>query len=256
MKLNIDTVNRTLIIEDGDSLRTLDLYTREAFVELSRQWLKVGFSQKYVYRFTWLGRPVIQLPEDLIRIQETITLVQPDVIIETGVAHGGSIIFHASICHALGRGRVIGVDIEIRPHNRVAIDNHHLNTYITLIEGSSTDASVFSQVQSLIAGSDRVLVILDSDHSYEHVSEELRLYSQLVSPGSYLIVADGLTHDLWDVPLGRAEWKTKNPAQAATDFVANHPDFTCEPPAWPFNESSLSEGPTYFTSGWLRRQGN
>jgi cephalosporin hydroxylase len=254
MRLTIDTDARTLTVEDGGAVQTHDLYTPEAFAAISRHWLRVGFSQKYVYRFSWLGRPVIQLPEDLVRIQETIALVQPDAIVETGVAHGGSLIFHATVCHALGRGRVIGVDVHIRPHNRAAIESHRLRPYITLLEGSSIDPAVFGTVKSLIADGERVLVILDSDHSYRHVSEELRLYSELVRPGSYVVVADGLPHDLWDVPQGRPEWREANAAQAAIDFVAGHPEFTIEPPAWPFNESALTEGPTYFHAGWLRRR--
>ncbi|MFN8637597.1 MAG: CmcI family methyltransferase [Chloroflexota bacterium] len=254
MRLTIDTDARALVVEDGDIVRRYDLYTPEAFREISRHWLRVGFSQRHVYRYTWLGRPVIQLPDDLMRIQETIVAVQPDVIVETGVAHGGSLVFHASVCLALGRGRVIGIDVDIRPHNRAAIERHRLKPYITLIEGNSTAPAVLQQLESLISPGERVMVILDSDHSYAHVSEELRLYSKLVSPGSYLIVADGLTRDLWDVPGGRPEWRYENPAQAAIDFAARCPEFVLESPSWPFDESTLAESPTYFQSGWLKRR--
>src|SRR5678815_3421901 len=109
----------------------------EAFRILSKLWLRSGWDAKYVYSFTWLGRPIIQLPEDLLRLQEVIYRVKPDVIIETGVAHGGSLIFYASLCKAMAKGRVIGVDVEIRAYNRSAIEAHELSSYITLIEGDS-----------------------------------------------------------------------------------------------------------------------
>src|SRR5215831_12677103 len=124
MKLTVDTTARTLYVEEGQKARTVDLYTDEAFTLLSQQWLKVGWNQKYTYSFTWLGRPIIQLPEDMIRIQEVIYAIKPDVIIETGIALGGSLVFYASLCKLMGNGRVIGIDIEIRPHNRIAMENH------------------------------------------------------------------------------------------------------------------------------------
>src|SRR5689334_18801393 len=117
MKLLIDTAKKSLTVEEDGSRRDLPLYSRESFDLISREWLRVGWNQKYTYTFSWLGRPIIQLPEDLIRIQEVIYRVRPDVIIETGVAHGGALIFYASLCKAIGCGRVIGVDIEVRPHN-------------------------------------------------------------------------------------------------------------------------------------------
>lgn len=253
MKLTIDTEAKTLVVDEASGTQTLSLYSAEAFSIVSRQWLKVGFSQKYAYRFTWLGRPVIQLPEDLVRIQEAVCLVRPDVIIETGVAHGGSLVFHASLCHALGIGRVIGIDIEIRPQNRVAIEAHPMKRYITLIEGGSTDPAVLDQVRALISPNDRVMVILDSNHSYSHVAAELRAYSELVTPGAYLLVTDGIMRDLWDNPLGRREWAEDNPAQAVQDFLGDHPEFGLDPPNWPFNESELPEDPTYFQCGWLKK---
>ncbi|HDS01576.1 MAG TPA: hydroxylase, partial [candidate division Zixibacteria bacterium] len=141
MKIILDTDTNLLIEENAGDIKKYDLYSRESFELISRYWVKVGWSMKYPYTFSWLGRPVIQLPEDMIRVQEVLFKVQPDVIIETGVAHGGSLVFYASLCKALGKGRVIGIDIEIRPHNRSAIESHFLFPYITLIEGSSTDVS-------------------------------------------------------------------------------------------------------------------
>src|SRR5882672_10986567 len=137
MKLTIDTEAKSLRLENDGQERDIPLYSDEAFEVISDQWLKVGWNQKYPYTFSWMGRPIIQLPEDVIRIQEVIYRVKPDVIVETGVAHGGSLILYASLCKAMGRGRVVGVDIEIRAHNRAAIEAHELAGYITLIEGSS-----------------------------------------------------------------------------------------------------------------------
>src|SRR2546423_15245584 len=130
MKLTIDTEARTLIAEADGQNREMPLYSDEAFELISDQWLKVGWNQKYPYTFSWLGRPIVQLPEDMIRAQEVIYRVRPSVIIETGVAHGGSLIYYASLCKVMGRGRVIGIDIEIRPHNRRAIESHEMSQLI------------------------------------------------------------------------------------------------------------------------------
>src|SRR5690349_8892278 len=124
MKLTLDTDAKTLIVDEDGHSTTLDLYSKQAFEALSRQWVRVGWNQKYQYTFSWMGRPVIQLPEDMIRMQEAIHRLQPDVIIETGVAHGGSLVFYASLCKAMDKGRVVGIDIEIRAHNRTAIEAH------------------------------------------------------------------------------------------------------------------------------------
>jgi cephalosporin hydroxylase len=254
MKLILDTENQTLAIQEKDATRTFDLYSDEAFTVLAQQWLKVGWNQKYSYTFSWLGRPIIQLPEDMIRMQELIYHVQPGVIVETGIAHGGSLIFYASLCHTIGKGRVIGIDIDIRPHNRTAIENHLLARYITLIEGSSTDSAILRQVKALIAPQECVMIILDSNHSYRHVLDELQHYSAMVTPSSYLIVNDCIMRDLYDVPRGRPDWQHDNPAQAVSAFITQHPEFIQEQPAWPFNESTLRDNLTYYPGGWLRRR--
>jgi cephalosporin hydroxylase len=253
VRLTIDTEACTLAIEDGDGSRSVPLYSSEAFELISRQWLKVGWDQKYAYTFSWMGRPAIQLPEDMIRIQEVIYAVKPDVVLETGVAHGGSVVFYASLCKAMGHGRVIGVDIEIRPDNRAAIEAHELKPYITLVEGSSTEQETVEQVSSLIAPGERVLVILDSCHSKEHVSLELAAYAGLVATGSYIVATDGVMRDLCDVPRGSQSWAWDNPADAAIEFAAAHAEFVLESPAWPFNQSGLTEPVTHWPSAWLRR---
>lgn len=254
MKLSLDTDAKTLTVEEGETAKVVDLYSKEAFEALSRQWVRLGWNQKYQYTFSWMGRPIIQLPEDMIRMQEAIFQVQPDVIIETGVAHGGSLIFYSSLCRAMGRGRVIGIDIEIRPHNRKAIEAHPLNDRITLLEGSSTDPGIMAQVKALVKPGECVLVILDSNHTYAHVHAELEAYADLVTVGSYLVATDGIMGDLADVPRGVPTWVTDNPTCAARDFAAKHAEFVIEQPAWPFKESGLDQNITHWPGAWLRRK--
>lgn len=254
MKLTIDTVEKTLTCETGAENRVLGLYTKEAFELISEQWVKVGWDQKYSYTFSWFGRPVVQLPEDMIRLQEVIYRVRPDVIIETGVAHGGSLVYYASLCKALERGRVVGIDIEIRPQNRQAIEAHELSHLITLIEGSSTAPEVVGQAHASVKAGETVLVILDSNHTKEHVASELELYHDLVTPDSYIVATDGIMKDLYDVPRGSVEWEWDHPTAAAAEFAARHPEFVLAQPAWPFNESALTENITHWPGAWLRRK--
>lgn len=253
MKITINTDEAILVEEHQGLRREFPLYGKEAFEIISRQWIKVGWNMKYPYTFSWLGRPVIQLPEDLIRIQEVIFEVQPDVIIESGVAHGGSLVFSASLCRAMGKGRVVGIEIELRPQNRKAIEDHLLYPLITLIEGSSTDAAVVEKVRAQVGEGDTVLVILDSNHSKDHVLSELEAYHGLVTPGSYIVATDGIMKQLVDVPRGEKDWDWNNPTDAAAEFIQHHPEFLLEQPAWPFNESSLTENITHWPGAWLRR---
>jgi cephalosporin hydroxylase len=149
-------------------------------------------AHKYAYLWTWLGVPVIQLPADIMAAQEVVWATRPDVIVETGVARGGSMIFLASMLELTGKGRVIGVDIDIRAHNRDSIEAHPLARRIHLIEGPSTAAETIAAVRAAIPPNASVMVILDSDHSRDHVLDELRTYGPLVTPGQYLVVADTL----------------------------------------------------------------
>lgn len=253
MKLTLDTDASTLTVVENDKVTTLPLYSTEAFEALSRQWVRVGWNQKHLYTFSWMGRPVIQLPDDMMRMQEVIYKVKPDVIIEAGVAHGGSLIFYSSLCKAMDHGRIIGIDVEIRPHNRKAIEAHELFNRITLIEASSVEPQTIAQVKSLVKDGETVLVILDSNHTYNHVLQELKGYSALVTPGSYIVATDGILYDLSDVPRGKPGWETDNPMCAARDFAAEHPEFVIEQPAWPFNESDLRQNVTHWPGAWLKR---
>ncbi len=256
MRIEIDTEKNTLSVTDAGAARTLDLYGKEAFELVSQLWLKTSWNQKYSYTFTWMGRPVIQHPEDLVRLQEAIYTLKPDVIIETGVAHGGSLVLSASLMKAMGTGRqVVGVDIEIRPHNRKAIEAHELSPMIKLVEGNSVAPEIVRLAAADIRPGDTVMVILDSNHSREHVAAELEAYHALVTPGSYIVATDGIMRDVHDVPRGTPGWITDNPAQAAEDFAARHPEYTIEAPAWRFNESDLDRNITAWPSAWLKKRG-
>jgi len=227
--------------------------TPEAFRILSKLWLRSGWDTKYVYTFTWLGRPIIQLPEDLLRLQEVIYRLKPDVIVETGVAHGGSLIFHASLCKAMEKGRVIGVDVEIRPYNRSAIEAHELFSYITLIEGDSIDPSIVEQVTAHVKPGETAMVLLDSNHSKAHVLAELNAYAPLVTQDSYIVAMDGIMEEVAGAPRTQPDWTWNNPRQAALEFVRANPDFAIEEPAFAFNEGDVSQRVTYWPSAFIKR---
>ena len=248
--LEVD-LEKNIVIADGGE--ALPLESAEAFSAISAAWLRAGWDTKYVYGFTWMGRPIIQLPDDMLRIQELIYSVKPDVIVETGIAHGGSLIFYASLFKAMGKGRVIGVDIEIRPHNRKAIEAHEMFDRITMIEGSSIDPAVVDQVKSLVEPGETVLVVLDSNHTREHVLEELKAYGELVPPGSYILACDGIMGDLVGAPRSQPDWDENNPRAAAEEFVRMDDRFVMEEPEFPFNEGLVKERVTYWPGAYLKR---
>jgi cephalosporin hydroxylase len=181
---------------------------------------------RYSYNFSWLGRPIIQYPQDIVALQEIVWRVRPEVIVETGIAHGGSLILSASLLQLLGgEGEVIGVDIDIRPHNRVEIEAHPLARRITMIQGSSVDEEIVRQVRDRVAGR-RALVILDSNHTREHVARELELYSPMVASGSYLIVFDTVIEDLPKELYPDRSWGPgDSPKTAVREFLAKNPRF-------------------------------
>lgn len=197
------------------------------FRALSARWRAMALERKYMNNFSWLGRPLIQLPMDAMALQEIIWAVRPDLVIETGVAHGGSVVLSASMLELLGHGEVLGVDIEIRPHNRQAIESHPLAHRIRLIEGSSIAPEVVAQVRAAAAGKQRVLVCLDSNHTHEHVLAELKAYADLVSVGSYCVVFDTFVEDMPDdyVWTDRPWGKGNNPKTAVWEWLRSHPEF-------------------------------
>lgn len=177
--------------------------------------------QRYSYVWTWLGVPVIQMPADVVALQEVIWETRPQVIVELGIARGGGLVLAASILAALGEGSVIGVDIDIRPHNRETVEEHPLGSRIRLIEGSSTEPSIVEEVTATVAEADRVMVILDSDHSHDHVLAELRAYGPMVSEGCYLVVSDTIVEQLPPEP-GR--WGPGNSPASAIDAYLGESD--------------------------------
>jgi cephalosporin hydroxylase len=245
--------NDVLILELDGRRQEISIYSEEGFRLLNDLWIKSGWHQRFSYTFTWMGRPVIQLPDDIMSIQEIIFKLQPDVIIETGIAHGGSLIFYASLCKVLGKGRVIGVDIEIRPHNRTAIETHPLFPYITLIEGDSVAPEIVDKVKAEIEPGDVVLIILDSNHSKNHVLSELNAYSPLVTTGSYIIATDGIMQNLHDVPGLSEDWIWNNPQEAAREFLKHNSNFVLENLTLNFDESNIHVRNTYWPHGLLKR---
>lgn len=191
----------------------------------TRTWFDASARAKYSYHFEWMGRPIIQYPQDMIAMQEILWRVQPDILIETGIAHGGSLIFYASMMELIGKGEVLGIDIDIRPHNRAAIEEHPMFKRISLLQGSSIAPDVIAAVKAAAAGK-RVLVVLDSNHTHEHVLAELEAYAPLVSVGSYCVVMDTVVEDLPDDfypdrPWGRGD----NPKTAVLQYLKAHPEF-------------------------------
>ena len=184
-------------------------------------WINAVAPHKYTYNFTWLGRPVIQFPQDLSALQEIIWSTRPDLIIETGIAHGGSLIFHASILHLLGNeGRVLGVDIDIRDHNRAEIETHPLFERIDMIQGSSIEDDIAERVTETASEAGQVMVVLDSNHTHAHVLRELELYAPLVTRDCYLVVCDTLIEDMPDGSFPDRSWgKGDNPRTALNAFL-------------------------------------
>jgi cephalosporin hydroxylase len=193
----------------------------------ARRLFDLSCRYRYSYNFSWMGRPVIQYPQDLVAMQELIWTVQPDLIVETGVAHGGSLVFYASMLELLGRpGTVLGIDIEIRPHNRSAIEAHPMFRRIELIEGSSIAPDVVRRVHERAASAKRVLVVLDSNHSHAHVLAELEAYSPLVRSGSYVVVFDTVVEDMDPSLMGGRPWsKGDNAKTAVHAFLKSNPRF-------------------------------
>jgi cephalosporin hydroxylase len=188
---------------------------------LSRIWLRLAGKHRYSYNFSWLGRPIIQHPTDVLALQEIIWKVKPDLIIETGIAHGGSLIFSASMLELLGGdGRAIGIDIDIRAHNRAEIEKHPMSKRVTLLEGSSTSPEIVAELKNLAAGRKQIMVILDSNHTHDHVASELALYSSFVTKGSYLVVLDTIIEDMdADAHPDRPWGKGNNPKTAVWEFL-------------------------------------
>ncbi len=235
-----------LTLDNHGERSTVDLYSREGLDMLSNLWIKVAAEHRVMYEPTWLGRPIIQFPSDIVAIQELLWQVRPDVVIETGVAHGGSLILSASLLELIGKGKVIGIDIEIRPHNRAAIEAHPLKRRIELIEGSSIAPETLTTVRNLVADAKAVLVIFDSNHSHAHVLQELDLYAPFVTPGSYMVAHDGAQAWVCEIPSAKPAWRDGGPLDAIHEFLTVHKEFRIDPRFTRF-------GITCSPSGYLKR---
>lgn len=188
---------------------------------LSRIWMREITRHRYAYNFRWMGRPIIQFPQDMIAMQEIIWDVQPDLIIETGIAHGGSLIYYASLLEMLGGdGYVLGIDIDIRAHNRAAIEAHPMSRRIRMLEGSSISDEIIGEVATHAAKASRVLVVLDSNHTHDHVLAELKGYAPFVTRDSYMVVFDTLLEDMPDDLVHDRPWgRGNNPKTAVREFL-------------------------------------
>jgi cephalosporin hydroxylase len=218
---------------EQENLITLEKQgANENALKLSKEFLIEVAPTKYGYHFSWLGRPVIQLPQDIMAMQELIGSIQPDLIIETGIAHGGSLIFSAAMlelnaaCGGCQDAEVLGVDIDIRAHNREAIEAHPMSKRISMIQGSSIASEIIEQVKAKAEGKKSILVCLDSNHTHEHVLAELEAYAPLVTPGSYCVVFDTIIEDLPDEMFGDRPWGVgNNPKTAVWEYLKSHPEF-------------------------------
>ncbi|MFN7925457.1 MAG: CmcI family methyltransferase [Bryobacteraceae bacterium] len=215
----------TVTIASGGRRTTVDLYTREGLEAVAGLWLKLSAEFRLMYDLTWLGVPIIQLPGDIVMMQELIWRIRPEAIVECGFAHGGSAIFYASILELAGKGEVIGVDVEVRKYNRLAVESHPMAHRIRIVEGSSIDPSTVARIEETLLGAAPVIAVLDSNHTTAHVLEEMELYAPLVTPGSYLVVMDGAQAHVWDTPRGKREWRDDNPLEAIARFLERHPEF-------------------------------
>lgn len=228
--------------EEDARKRIISYGADQAFQALSRDWLEASMRRQYVYNFHWLGRPIIQYPQDMVAIQDLIWQVRPDLVIETGIAHGGSLVLSASMLALLdmadaieagvmmdpkrSRRKVLGIDIDIRAHNRTAIENHPMASRIEMIQGSSVAPDVVSQVRELASAYTRVLVFLDSMHTHDHVLAELEAYAPLVSIGSYCVVLDTIVEDLPKQFFADRPWDVaNNPKTATWAYLKAHPEF-------------------------------
>jgi len=244
--MHITETDSTIILKNRNGQNEVSLYSQEGFEMLSNLWIKVAAEFKLNYELKWLGRPIIQFGSNMVMLQELIWEVKPDIFIETGIAHGGSLIYTASLFEMMGNGKVIGIDVEIREHNRIAIVAHPMYKRISMIEGSSVSGTTIAELEKQLEPDKKVMVMLDSNHSREHVLNEMQLYSKYIPVGSYLIVQDGAQKWVADIPRGKAEWIDDNPLNAIDDFLKSNNDFVVDET---YTRLGISSSP----GGYLKR---
>ena len=212
----------------------------------AKAWLRAHWENKLSYEVNWLGMPIIQTVEDMIVLQEIVYDIRPDFIVETGIAHGGSLVYFASLLELLGKGRVIGIDVEIRKHNKILLEKHPMIKRITLIEGDSSSQEILKKIRNKIPKNSKVLVVLDSNHTREHVLKELNLYSPLVNRGSYIIVEDTIMPEVAKYKHAKDYYGNDNAKQAVNIFIKNNKKFITD-------KAREKLGFTYFPGGFLKR---
>lgn len=218
-------MDKNLEFKNKNRKKITQMFNDKKLRETTKKWFLQTYEYEYSYHFSWLGRPIIQYPQDMISIQEIIWNYKPDIIIETGIAHGGSLIFSASILEIIGKGEVIGIDIDIRKHNKKEIEKHPLYKRITMLEGSSIDKKIRDKVLEL-SKNKKVIVFLDSNHTEKHVLKELEFYSPLVTKGGYVVVFDTIIEDLPEKFVQNRDWdKKNNPKSAVIKFLRKNDRF-------------------------------
>jgi len=246
MKTSKDTV---VSINENKKIKNFKLYSKNGFKILTSIYMKICTENRIMYNSNWLGMKIIQLPNDMISMQECIWNYKPDLIIETGVALGGSLIFYASIMNNYTKDfNIIGVDVEIYPENKKKIQDHFLSKNITLIEKSSVDKDTIVDIDNLIKKfkSKKILISLDSNHEFSHVNKELQLYKKFIKKNGYLIVQDGAMDDISDIPSAKPNWKLRGPKDSIKLFLKNNTDFSID-------ESYSKFGITASPNGFLRK---
>jgi len=234
----IPSLRKYVLIKNDKNIEELEA--------IGKQWTKVAAENRLSYELEWLGVPVIQTPEDLFLMQELIFRMQPDFIVETGIAHGGSLIYYASLLELLNKGTVIGIDIDIRKHNKDVIQKHPMYKRIEMIQGSSTSPQVIQQLRKRIPRNSKVIVCLDSDHTKTHVLRELELYHNFILPGGYLVVFDTNTSELAELGVCEEKYVNNSPMEAIQEFLQNNDSFAIDEN---FNKLYISYSP----NGYLKR---
>jgi cephalosporin hydroxylase len=235
---NIPSLRKYVNIKENKNIRELE--------KAAIKWAKVSAENRLSYEIDWLGVPIIQTPEDMILIQELIFKIQPDFIIETGVAHGGSLIYYASLLELLGKGKIIGVDIEIKEHNRKVIKAHPMFKRIELIEGSSTSKKTIVKIRKIVPKNSKVIVCLDSNHTKDHVLKELQLYSSFVNLESYIVVFDTITSKMARLGVCEKRYINNGPKEAVENFLKMNAIFEIDKH---YNKLYISYSP----NGYLKR---
>lgn len=235
---NIQSLRKYVSVKQDKNIKELE--------ETGLAFVRAAAKNKLSYEVDWLGVPVIQTPEDLILMQELVFKTQPDFIVECGIAHGGGLIFYASLFELLGKGMVIGVDVEIRKYNRMVIESHPLAKKIKLIEGDSVSKQILERIKKIIPQGSKVIICLDSDHTKAHVLKELELYKDLIIPGYYFVVFDTIASELAKLGVASEKYLNNGPKEAVEVFLRKNDNFKIDKT---FNKLYISDSP----NGYLKR---